>query len=324
MGIRTRRPSQYRDCSSSGCAGNGAAPRRRAAVPDRRRSRSAADTGACSVVRAADRAAFPEHRLARAIAVREQHLEVRRQPAVVDGDRGGAVRGAELLEDAREMDLHGAFADAERARDHLVRAAHVDEAHDLRLSRRQQTGRRAARQCVRERLETRIVTRDGRGRQQPQGDRRNIVTAEQHHLERANQQMRTRGVRYHARDAIVEEVLNRFRGRVADQHRDGRRRTGRAQRLEFADLSDVQPVDRDEIEALRAQQAARLETVGRVVDTRVTVDLPQQALQPVTPLGIRIDHQEPHIQPPYECVVDLSASMSSADHDKYLTRCLLG
>lgn len=100
------------------------------------------------------------------------------------------------------------------------------------------------------------------------------MTAQHHHFECAHDQVRPGRVRDYARDAVVEEALDGFRRGFVDQHRGRRRRAGAAERLKFAEPADVQPVDRNEVETLGAQQSARLETVGRIVDAGMTVDLP--------------------------------------------------
>lgn len=99
------------------------------------------------------------------------------------------------------------------------------------------------------------------------------MSAEQHDFKCAHDQMWPCGVRDHAGDAVVVEPLDGCRRRLVDHHRNGRRRARAAERLQFTVAADIRPVDRDQVEALGAQQPTRLETVGRIVDGGVTVDL---------------------------------------------------
>src|ERR1700744_2772759 len=63
------------------------------------------------------RTGFAEGRSRGLLELAAQHFELSREPAVVDGDGCCTIRCTELLENARQMDLDRAFADAERARD---------------------------------------------------------------------------------------------------------------------------------------------------------------------------------------------------------------
>lgn len=112
------------------------------------------------------------------------------------------------------------------------------------------------------------------------------MPAQQHDLERTYDQVRPRGMRDNAGDTVVEEALDGFGRCFVDQDGDGCRRARAANRLKLAEPVDVEPVDRDEVETLVTQQPARLKTVVRIVDAGVTVDLSQQGLQSVTPLGV--------------------------------------